>query len=161
MESFFEDQPFTLPSTPKRVDEGYELVRKSPQREDTDDNSTRVMPSRLSLINPQDQRTSINNISQDVQRLIEKVNSNRSSDLKMIDHFQEQMIALVTEMCQQMKSCMYSIYEANSAEMQPKLQEVSELLENCVKVSGELEEANQELSGLLPPPVVLERTEPK
>jgi len=54
----------------------------------------------------------------------------------------------VTEMCQQMKEHMYTVYEENSGEMQVKLQELSEVLESCSKLNQELLEASQALARL-------------
>lgn len=54
----------------------------------------------------------------------------------------------VTEMCQQMKSHMYAVYEGNSDEMQVKLQELSEVLDSCTKLNHELLEAGQALACL-------------
>lgn len=54
----------------------------------------------------------------------------------------------VIEMCQQMKSHMYAVYEGNSDDMQVKLQELAEVLDSCTKLNQELQEANQALAGL-------------
>ncbi len=51
-------------------------------------------------------------------------------------------------MCQHMKEHMYTVYEVNSNEMQVKLQELSEVLENCAKLNKELMEARQGLAVL-------------
>lgn len=54
----------------------------------------------------------------------------------------------VSEVCQQMKENMYTVYEDNSTEMQVKLQELTEVLESCTKLNKELMEASQALAGL-------------
>lgn len=54
----------------------------------------------------------------------------------------------MTDVCQQMKEGMYSIYEENSNEMQVKLQELSEVLVRCTKLNKELIGAGQALAGL-------------
>lgn len=54
----------------------------------------------------------------------------------------------MTEVCQQMKENMYTVYEENSNEMQVKLQELTEVLESCNKLIKELMEASQALAGL-------------
>ncbi len=51
-------------------------------------------------------------------------------------------------MCQHMKEHMYTIYEVNSNEMEVKLQELSEVLENCAKLNKEFMEAGKALTGL-------------
>ncbi|XP_068607410.1 synaptonemal complex central element protein 2 isoform X2 [Brachionichthys hirsutus] len=140
MESFYEDQASTVESPPEGIPEESALT------EDMDHNSTKLIPS--SEIEIQEQSVSITGISRKMETLIERVNSNRSSDMIMIESFQEQMIEKVVEMCQLMKSHMCATYEANSMEMQPKLQELSEVLENCTKLGNELLEVNQELVGL-------------
>uniref|UniRef100_A0A3Q0RJE2 Synaptonemal complex central element protein 2 n=1 Tax=Amphilophus citrinellus TaxID=61819 RepID=A0A3Q0RJE2_AMPCI len=90
----------------------------------------------------------IDDISKRAQELVEKINHNRTSDQNMIDSFQEMLIEKVTEMCQQMKEHMYTVYEENSDNMQVKLQELSEVLESCTKLSHELLEASRALASL-------------
>ena len=43
---------------------------------------------------------------------------------------------------------MYAVYEVNSHDMKVKLQELSEVLESCTKLTEELQEASQALAGL-------------
>lgn len=66
------------------------------------------------------------------------------SPFLQLPHF----IFQVTELCQQMKENMYTVYEDNSNEMQLKLQELTEVLESCNKLITELTEASQALAGL-------------
>lgn len=54
----------------------------------------------------------------------------------------------VTEIFQQMKEQMYTVYEKNSAEMQLMLQELAEVLDSCTKLNDELVEAGQALESL-------------
>lgn len=54
----------------------------------------------------------------------------------------------MTEVCQDMKESMYTVYEDNSNEMQVKLKELSKVLESCTRLHQELMEATQALSGL-------------
>lgn len=63
-------------------------------------------------------------------------------------------------MCQQMKENMYMVYEENSSEMQLKLQELTEVLENCTKLSKELMEASQALAGLREGLAISQTSEP-
>lgn len=51
-------------------------------------------------------------------------------------------------MFQQMKEHMYTVYEKNNAEMELKLQELSEVLDNCTKLNNELVEASQALASV-------------
>lgn len=60
----------------------------------------------------------------------------------------QHFIPQVSEVCQQMKENMYTVYERNSNEMQVKLQELTEVLESCTQLSKELMEATQALTGL-------------
>ncbi|XP_030597887.1 synaptonemal complex central element protein 2 isoform X1 [Archocentrus centrarchus] len=157
MDFFFEDLPSTSQSTPKKGPED------SRMREDTDHDSLRGKSSSVSTTDIQeqhsrcapkepihDQRVSsgIDDISRRAQELVEKINHNRTSDQNMIDSFQETLIEKVTEMCQQMKEHMYTVYEENSDNMQVKLQELSEVLESCTKLSHELLEASRALASL-------------
>lgn len=66
----------------------------------------------------------------------------------------------VTEVCQQMKENMYMVYEENSSEMQLKLQELTEVLESCTKLSKELMEASQALEGLREGLAISQTSEP-
>uniref|UniRef100_A0A8C2WL90 Synaptonemal complex central element protein 2 n=1 Tax=Cyclopterus lumpus TaxID=8103 RepID=A0A8C2WL90_CYCLU len=95
--------------------------------------------------------SSIDDISRRAQELVEKINDSRTTDQKVLDSFQEKLVEKVTEMCQQMKDHMYTIYEENSNEMQVKLQELSEVLESCTKLNSELAEASQALASLRGP----------
>ncbi|XP_037546452.1 synaptonemal complex central element protein 2 [Nematolebias whitei] len=91
---------------------------------------------------------SIDDISRRAQEMVEKINHRRASDQSMMDSFQEKLIEKVTEMCQQMKGHMYTVYEGNSDDMQVKLQELSEVLDSCTKLNHELLEASQALACL-------------
>ncbi|XP_037621601.1 synaptonemal complex central element protein 2 [Sebastes umbrosus] len=142
MDFFFEDLPSTSQSTPKRGHEESQLT------EDSD--SSRGKSSSVSMTEGQEQHTSssIDDISRRVQELVEKINDSRTGDQKVLDSFQEKSVKKVTEMCQQMKEHMYTVYEENSTEMQVKLQELSEVLESCTKLNSELIEANGALASL-------------
>ncbi|XP_074484942.1 synaptonemal complex central element protein 2 [Sebastes fasciatus] len=142
MDFFLEDLPSTSQSTPKRGQE------ESQMTEDSD--SSRGKSSSMSMTEGQEQHTSssIDDISRRVQELVEKINDSRTSDQKVLDSFQKKLVEKVTEMCQQMKEHMYTVYEENSTEMQVKLQELSEVLESCAKLNSELIEANGALASL-------------
>ncbi|KAM9770079.1 synaptonemal complex central element protein 2 [Menidia menidia] len=144
MDFFFEDLPSTSVSTPKK---GHEDTTMS---EDTDNDSSRQNSSGTVVIDVKEQHSSssIDDISRRAQEMVEKINHSRTSDQKVMDSFQEKIIEKVTEMCQQMKEQMYTVYEKNSNEMQLKLQELSEVLESCSKLNQELLEASQALAGL-------------
>lgn len=58
------------------------------------------------------------------------------------------LIPQVTDVCQEMKESMYTVYEDNSTEMHVKLEELSKVLESCTRLHQELVEATQALSGL-------------
>ncbi|XP_040891253.1 synaptonemal complex central element protein 2 [Toxotes jaculatrix] len=146
MDFFFEDLTFpsTSHSTPKNGHEDSQMT------EDTDCNSSIGKSSSVSLTDIQEHHTSscIDDISRKVQELVEKINSSRTSDQKVIDSFQEKLVEKMTEACQKMKEHMYTVYEENSNEMQVKLQELSEVLENCTKLNNELLKAIQALASL-------------
>lgn len=55
---------------------------------------------------------------------------------------------------------MYTVYEENSSEMQLKLQELTEVLESCTKLSKELMEASQALAGLREGLAISQTSEP-
>ncbi|XP_026159379.1 synaptonemal complex central element protein 2 isoform X2 [Mastacembelus armatus] len=93
-------------------------------------------------------RSNIDGISRRAQELVEKINSSRASNQKVMDSFQEKLVAKVTEICMQMKEHMYTVYEENSNEMQVKLQELSEVLESCIMLNNELQDANEALASL-------------
>ncbi|XP_051240706.1 synaptonemal complex central element protein 2 isoform X1 [Dicentrarchus labrax] len=118
--------------------------------DDTEDDSSRGKSSNVSMTEMQEPLSSsrIDDISRRVQDLVEKINDSRTSDQTVMDSFQEKLMEKVTEMCQQMKEHMYTVYEENSNEMQVKLQELSEVLESCTKLNTELMEATNALAGL-------------
>ncbi|XP_051240707.1 synaptonemal complex central element protein 2 isoform X2 [Dicentrarchus labrax] len=144
MDFFFEDLPSTSQSTPKSRHE------ESQMTDDTEDDSSRGKSSNVSMTEMQEPLSSsrIDDISRRVQDLVEKINDSRTSDQTVMDSFQEKLMEKVTEMCQQMKEHMYTVYEENSNEMQVKLQELSEVLESCTKLNTELMEATNALAGL-------------
>ncbi|XP_067440163.1 synaptonemal complex central element protein 2 isoform X2 [Thunnus thynnus] len=102
----------------------------------------------MTEIQEQHTSSSIDYVSRRVQELVEKINDSRTSDQRVMDSFQEKLVEKVKEICQQMKEHMYTVYEENSNEMQVKLQELTEVLENCTKLNNELLEANQALASL-------------
>ncbi|XP_072240007.1 synaptonemal complex central element protein 2 [Leuresthes tenuis] len=144
MDFFFDDLPSTSQSTPQK---GHEDTQMS---EDTDCDSSREKSSGVSVTDIQEQHSSssIDDISRRAQEMVENINHSRTSDQKVMDSFQEKIVEKVTEMCQQMKEHMYTVYEENSGEMQVKLQELSEVLESCSKLNQELLEASQALARL-------------
>lgn len=91
---------------------------------------------------------SIDDISRQVQELVEKINDSRTSDQKVMDSYQRELVEKMTGACQQMKEKMFMVYEENSIEMQVKLQELSQVLGSCTKLSDELLEARRALAGL-------------
>ncbi|XP_026159377.1 synaptonemal complex central element protein 2 isoform X1 [Mastacembelus armatus] len=118
--------------------------------EDTDSDLLRGKSISVKLTETEEQHTSsnIDGISRRAQELVEKINSSRASNQKVMDSFQEKLVAKVTEICMQMKEHMYTVYEENSNEMQVKLQELSEVLESCIMLNNELQDANEALASL-------------
>ncbi|XP_070710438.1 synaptonemal complex central element protein 2 [Pempheris klunzingeri] len=155
MDFFYED----LPSTSQSTKNGHE---DSHMTEDTDRDSSRQKSSSVSVTETQERYTSssIDDISRRVQDLVEKINDSRTSDQKVMDSFQEKLVQKVTEMYQQMKEHMYTVYEENSNEMQVKLQELAEVLESCTKLHKELMDANRALAGLREGLAISQTSEP-
>ncbi|KAI4833134.1 hypothetical protein KUCAC02_016050 [Chaenocephalus aceratus] len=107
-----------LPSTSQSTPKSGQ--EDSQMTEDTDNESPRGKSSSLSMTDIQEQNTSS----------------------------KDKLVAKVTEMCQQMKEHLFTVYEENSNEMQLKLLELSEVLESCTKLNSELLEASHALAGL-------------
>ncbi|XP_061579128.1 synaptonemal complex central element protein 2 [Cololabis saira] len=93
----------------------------------------------------QQDSSNIDDISRRAEKMVENINHRRTSDQNVMDSFQEKLVEKVTEICQQMKQQMYTVYEENSDEMQVRLQELSEVLESCSKLNHELLEASHAL----------------
>ncbi|KAM4594096.1 synaptonemal complex central element protein 2 isoform 2-T3 [Fundulus diaphanus] len=144
MDFFFDDLPSTSMSTPKKGHDDSLMLG------DTDHDLSRKKSSSVSMTEIQEQHSSsyIDDISKKAQEMVEKINHGRTRDQEMMNSFQEKLTEKVTEMCQLMKEHMYIIYEKNSNEIQVKLQELSEVLENCSKLNHELLEASQALASL-------------
>ncbi|XP_026214558.1 synaptonemal complex central element protein 2 isoform X1 [Anabas testudineus] len=142
MDFFLED--LTSPASPNNGHEDQHLA------ENTDSGSLREKSSSGSMTELQEQHSSssIDVISKRAQELVEKINNSRASNQKVMDSFQENLLAKVTETCLLMKEHMYTVYEDNGNEMQVKLQELSEVLESCTKLNNELLEANRALASL-------------
>ncbi|XP_034387420.1 synaptonemal complex central element protein 2 [Cyclopterus lumpus] len=160
MDFFFED--LTLPSASRSSKNGHEEPQMTAGHRLTletdesihmtgDTDPSRGMSSSMTESQEQHSSSSIDDISRRAQELVEKINDSRTTDQKVLDSFQEKLVEKVTEMCQQMKDHMYTIYEENSNEMQVKLQELSEVLESCTKLNSELAEASQALASLRGP----------
>ncbi|KAK5610618.1 hypothetical protein CRENBAI_002402 [Crenichthys baileyi] len=156
MDFFFDDLPSTSMSTPKKGN------KDSLTLDDTAYDLSRNTSSSVSLTEIERQHSSscIDDISKKAQEMVEKINHGRTRDQEMMDSFQEKLTEKVTEMCQLMKEHMYIVYEKNSNEIQVKLQELSEVLENCSKLNQELLEASQALACLRDGLDINQRSEP-
>ncbi|XP_043969568.1 synaptonemal complex central element protein 2 isoform X1 [Gambusia affinis] len=156
MDFFFDDLPASSLSTPKKGHEDSLMV------EDTDCDLSRNKSSSVSMTEIQEHHGSsyIDDISKRAQEMVEKLNHERTRDQEMMDSFQKQLTEKVTEMCQLIKEEMFTIYELNSNEIQVKLQELSEVLENCSKLEHELLEASQALACLKDGLDINQRAEP-
>ncbi|XP_074520145.1 synaptonemal complex central element protein 2 [Halichoeres trimaculatus] len=141
MDFFFEDLPCTSEYSPKT---DYD----DSQRAEGSFDVLKANPSSVDFTGTREQHTSVDDISRKVQDLVEKVNENRNRDQKVMDNFQENVAAKVTEMFQQMKEHMFAVYEENSNAMQVKLQKLSEVLESCTELNKELMGAGQALASL-------------
>uniref|UniRef100_A0A3B3YI42 Uncharacterized protein n=1 Tax=Poecilia mexicana TaxID=48701 RepID=A0A3B3YI42_9TELE len=156
MDFFFDDLPSSSLSTPKK---GHE---DSPTMvEDTDcDLSKNKSSVNMTEIQENYSSSYIDDISKRAQEMVEKINHERTRDQEMMDSFQKQLSEKVSEMCQLIKEEMFTIYELNSNEVQVKLQELSEVLENCSKLENELLEASQALECLKDGLDIKQRAEP-
>ncbi|XP_034544231.1 synaptonemal complex central element protein 2 [Notolabrus celidotus] len=143
MDFFFEGLQSTSESRPKTdyvdsqmAEESHDLLKSK--------------TSSVGITETQEPHTSssIDGISRRVQDLVEKINDSRTRDQEMMDNFQEKLVSKVTEMFQQMKENIFTVYEENSSVMQIKLQELSEVLESCTELNKELMEASQALKSL-------------
>ncbi|KAK5866436.1 hypothetical protein PBY51_020627 [Eleginops maclovinus] len=142
MDFYLNDLPSTSLSNPKGGHEDSQMTE--------DAESPGGKSSSLSMTDIQEQNTSlrVTDISSRVQELVEKINNSRTRDQKVMDSFQDKLVEQVTEMCQQMKGQLFTVYEENSNEMQVKLMELSQVLESCTKLNSELKEASHALAGL-------------
>lgn len=95
-----------------------------------------------------DKPIGIEEISNKVEDLVERINTSRASDQQVTDIFQQQLLEKVSEIYQQLKEQLYTVYDDNSNKMQEKLRELSQVLENCSRLNHELVEATQALACL-------------
>ncbi|XP_008278169.1 synaptonemal complex central element protein 2 [Stegastes partitus] len=144
MDFLFENLPSISQSTPKKGHQDSQMP------EDMGIDSSRGESSNMSMTESkeQDSSSNIDDISRRAQEMVENINHSRTSDQKVMDSFEENLLDKVREMCQQMKGHMYTVYEEDSDAMQVKLQELSEVLESCTKLNRELLEATQALACL-------------
>ncbi|KAM8842172.1 synaptonemal complex central element protein 2 isoform 2-T2 [Synchiropus picturatus] len=98
----------------------------------------------------QDSSWTIDDIRQQVQLLVEKINERRAGDQDVIKNFNTKLVEEATRTCQLMQEHMYTFYEANSNDMQVKLQELGEIFERCSTLNKELMEAMKILRFLRP-----------
>ncbi|XP_057700532.1 synaptonemal complex central element protein 2 isoform X2 [Corythoichthys intestinalis] len=121
----------------------------STHHEGHDQNQRMVEDTIVNLNNENiEENSSLNDINRRTQELVERIHTRRSNNLKEIESFQKVLVDKVTEVCQQMKQKLYKAYEENSSEMGLKLQELTDVLEMCTKLHGELLEASHVLGGL-------------
>ncbi|XP_072319128.1 synaptonemal complex central element protein 2 [Eucyclogobius newberryi] len=99
-------------------------------------------------MNESDQSSSMVQLRNKVEELVERINTSRSSDQKEMESYQKTFSDRLAEMCQQLKDHLYSVYEANSVKIEEKLTELSVILNNCDQFYEELHEATQALSRL-------------
>ncbi|XP_076844806.1 synaptonemal complex central element protein 2 isoform X2 [Brachyhypopomus gauderio] len=92
--------------------------------------------------------TRIDDIGKKAQDLIERINQSRAMDQKVMNSFEEKLMQKVSEMCQQVKEQMFEYYDEHSRGMEPKLVELSEVLERCSQLSMELQDASQTLAAI-------------
>ncbi|KAJ0033333.1 hypothetical protein NQD34_000440, partial [Periophthalmus magnuspinnatus] len=93
------------------------------------------------------ENNSVEKIRNKVEELVERINTSRASDKEM-DSYQKKLSDKLSEMCQQLKDHLYSVYEDNSRKIEGKLTELSEILNNCQRLNQDLQEATQALSHL-------------
>ncbi|XP_055077431.1 synaptonemal complex central element protein 2 [Periophthalmus magnuspinnatus] len=96
---------------------------------------------------PSSENNSVEKIRNKVEELVERINTSRASDKEM-DSYQKKLSDKLSEMCQQLKDHLYSVYEDNSRKIEGKLTELSEILNNCQRLNQDLQEATQALSHL-------------
>ncbi|XP_008315862.1 synaptonemal complex central element protein 2 isoform X2 [Cynoglossus semilaevis] len=89
-----------------------------------------------------DSTSSLDSITRRMEELVENINRRRTSDQKLMESFHRNLTKKVSDANQQMKDQMFIVYEDNNRKMQAKLQEISDVLDNCTKLKNELLEAS-------------------
>ncbi|KAK9539685.1 hypothetical protein VZT92_002187 [Zoarces viviparus] len=149
MDFFFDDDP-CLPSShdgsQKTTSHRITLETEESQNMTEDMDSSRAKSSNIP--ESEEYTSSIDDISRRLHELVESMNVKRATDPEVLDGYQRKLVEKVTEMCEQMKAHLYTIYEENSHEINVKLQEVTRVLGNCTKLNSELVEARQALTRL-------------
>nr|XP_008101290.1 PREDICTED: synaptonemal complex central element protein 2 isoform X1 [Anolis carolinensis] len=82
--------------------------------------------------------STIENMEQRTQQLIDKINGNRKNDHEFMNTFRENLLMKVSSLAEKLEERVFYVYDHNSKLIQDKLQVFSEIMERIRQIETEL-----------------------
>ncbi|XP_062975193.1 synaptonemal complex central element protein 2 [Elgaria multicarinata webbii] len=82
--------------------------------------------------------STIENLHERTQQLIDKINENRKKDHVLMNNFRENLLMKVSSLAEKLEERMLLVYDHNNKLIQDKLQELSEIMEKIRQIETEL-----------------------
>ncbi|XP_062827543.1 synaptonemal complex central element protein 2 isoform X1 [Anolis carolinensis] len=82
--------------------------------------------------------STIENMEQRTQQLIDKINENRKNDHEFMNTFRENLLMKVSSLAEKLEERVFYVYDHNSKLIQDKLQVFSEIMERIRQIETEL-----------------------
>ncbi|KAJ6657640.1 hypothetical protein lerEdw1_002141 [Lerista edwardsae] len=84
--------------------------------------------------------STIENLQERTQQLIEKINENRKKDHMLMNNFRESLLMKVSQLAEVLEEKMFPVYDHHTKLIQDKLEELSEIFERIRQIETELKE---------------------
>ncbi|XP_066468788.1 synaptonemal complex central element protein 2 [Tiliqua scincoides] len=84
--------------------------------------------------------STIENLQERTQQLIEKINENRKKDHMLMNNFRESLLMKVSSLAEKLEEKVFPVYDHHNSLIQDKLQELSEIMERIRQIETELKE---------------------
>ncbi|KAM6474039.1 synaptonemal complex central element protein 2 [Liasis olivaceus] len=82
--------------------------------------------------------STIENLQERTQHLIDKINENRKKDHVLMNSFRESLLLKVSSLAEKLEESVFPVYDHNNKLIQDKLQELSEIMERIRQIETEL-----------------------
>ncbi|KAF7240175.1 Synaptonemal complex central element protein 2 [Varanus komodoensis] len=82
--------------------------------------------------------STIENLQERTQQLIDKINENRKKDHVLMNSFKESLLMKVSSLAEKLEERVFPVYDHNNKLIQDKLQELSEIMERIREIETEL-----------------------
>ncbi|XP_053148086.1 synaptonemal complex central element protein 2 [Hemicordylus capensis] len=82
--------------------------------------------------------STIENLQERTQQLIDKINENRKKDHALMNNFRESLLMKVSSLAEKLEERMFPVYDHHNKLIQDKLQELSDIMERIRLIEAEL-----------------------